>query len=205
MKTIYFMRHTQSEANLQDIVASRLNVSLTKKGKSDAKIIADRIHKLITIDRVISSPLMRAKQTAIPIAKNFGLLLEIDDRLIEQDLGVFSGMSYNELNSRNDYMHDRTKRWKWIPENGESYEMIAMRLKPFFKSIDSIKEKNIMFVTHAVTMRLIRACLEKTLPQYPHQIADNGEIWEVNWIGCDNLHVINTMFGLNAEKRISSA
>ena len=205
MKTIYFMRHTQSEANLQDIVASRLNVSLTKKGKSDAKIIADRIHKLITIDRVISSPLIRAKQTAIPIAKNFGLQLEIDDRLIEQDLGVFSGMSYNELDCRNDYMHDRTKRWKWIPENGESYEMIAMRLKPFFKSIDSIKEKNIMFVTHAVTMRLIRACLEKTLPQYPHQIADNGEIWEVNWIGCDNLHVINTMFGLNAEKRISSA
>ena len=39
--------------------------------------------------------------------------------------------------------------------------MIAMRLKPFFKSIDMIKEKNIMFVTHAVTMRLIRACLEK--------------------------------------------
>ena len=71
------MRHTQSEANLQDIVASRLNVSLTKKGKSDAKIIADRIYKLITIDRVISSPLMRAKQTAIPIAKNFGLQLEI--------------------------------------------------------------------------------------------------------------------------------
>ena len=97
MKTIYFMRHTQSEVNLQDIVASRLNVSLTKKGKSDAKKIADRIHKLITIDRVISSPLMRAKQTAIPIAKNFDLQLEIDDRLIEQDLGVFSGLSYNCL------------------------------------------------------------------------------------------------------------
>ncbi|MBW2428779.1 MAG: phosphoglycerate mutase family protein [Deltaproteobacteria bacterium] len=32
MKTIYFIRHTQSEANLKDILASRHDFPLTEKG-----------------------------------------------------------------------------------------------------------------------------------------------------------------------------
>ena len=75
---------------------------------------------------------MRAKQTAQLIAESYGLNVESDTRLIEQNIGIFSGMTYSEINNRDDYMHDRSKRWFWIPENGESYCMIAGAIKVFF-------------------------------------------------------------------------
>lgn len=190
MKNIFFIRHTESEANLKNILASQLNFPLTKNGKQHALEIGVNLKKIAVIDRIISSPLLRAKQTAQLIAESYGLNVESDTRLTEQNIGIFSGMTYSEINNRDDYMHDRSKRWFWIPENGESYCMIAERLKSFFQSINSMTEDNILFVTHAVTMRLIRAHLEKTLPNYPHQLAENGEVWKINWIDGQSTHKV---------------
>jgi broad specificity phosphatase PhoE len=92
-------------------------------------------------------------------------------------------------------MHDRSKRWRWIPEGGgESYEMIANRLVPFFQSLESLEGDSILFVTHAVTLRLIKATLEQTLPDYPLNIAKNGEIWKVEFTGLGNIHEIDSIF-----------
>ncbi|VGO23196.1 histidine phosphatase family protein [Pontiella sulfatireligans] len=206
MKTIYFIRHAQSEANLQDILASRQDFPLTEKGKADAEAIAVEFKQIALLDRVICSPLIRAQQTAKPIAAAFGLEVETDERLIEQDLGGFAGLSYTELESRTDYMHDRTKRWKWVPEGGgESYEMIARRLEPFFHSLEILEGDNILFVTHAVTMRMIKATLEQTLPEYPHVIAKNGEIWKTQFTGLGSTHKVESIFLGDAKHAVSRA
>ena len=194
MKNIFFIRHTQSEANLKNILASQLNFPLTENGKKHAFEIGSHLKKVESIDRIISSPLIRAHQTASLIAKSFDLKVEIDKRLIEQNIGIFSGMTYEEIDKRKDYMHDRSQRWNWIPKEGESYCMISERLSSFFKSIDFIEGTNILFVTHAVTMRLIRAHLEKTLPNYTHKLAENGEVWKINWIDSLSEHKVNTIF-----------
>jgi broad specificity phosphatase PhoE len=195
MKTIYFIRHTQSEANLKDILASRQDFPLTEKGRQDAVVIAAEFKDVAQLDRIFCSPLIRAQQTAQPIAEAFGLNVETDERITEQDLGVFSGMTYAELDHRPDYMHERSKRWKWIPEGGgESYEMIANRLEPFFQSLESLKGDNILFVTHAVILRMVKATLEQTLPGYPREIAKNGEIWKVQFAGLGNIHEVESIF-----------
>lgn len=195
MKTIYFIRHAQSEANLKDILASRQDFSLTAKGRTDAKVIAAELKEIATLDRIICSPLIRAQQTAEPIARAFGLQVETDERIIEQELGIFAGMTYAELDERPDYMHDRTQRWEWVPEGGgESYEMIAQRLEPFFQTMEPLKGDNILFVTHAVTMRMIKATLEQTIPDYPREIAKNGEIWKTQFTGFGNPHEVESIF-----------
>ena len=194
MKTIYFMRHTQSEANFRDILASRQDFPLTQSGRQEAAVIAAEFKKIAQLDRIFCSPLTRAQQTAQPIAEAFGLDIETDERLTEQDLGVFSGMTYAELDDRPDYMHERSKRWKWIPEGGgESYEMIANRLEPFFQSLESLEGDRLLFVTHAVTLRMVKATLEQTLPNYPHEIAKNGEIWKVQFTGLGNIHEVESI------------
>lgn len=203
MKNIFFIRHTQSEANLKNILASQLNFSLTENGKKHAYEIGSHLRKVESIDKIISSPLTRARQTADLIAKSFDLKVEIDRRLIEQNIGIFSGMTYEEIDKRKDYMHDRSKRWHWIPKDGESYCMISERLSPFFKSIDFIEGTNILFVTHAVTMRLIRAHLEKTLPNYPHKLAENGEVWKINWIDSLSEHKVNTILLMQSSEEKS--
>lgn len=206
MKTIYFIRHAQSEANEKDILASRQDFPLTEKGRSDAEAIAAELREIAQLDRIVCSPLLRAQQTAAPIAEAFGLEVETDERITEQELGVFSGMTYAELDECPDYMHDRTRRWQWIPEGGgESYEMIAQRLDPFFKDLDKMADNSILFVTHAVTLRLIKAHLEQTLPEYPHEIAKNGEIWKINFTGFGHRHEVESIFLRDAKNSISRA
>jgi broad specificity phosphatase PhoE len=195
MKTIYFIRHAQSEANFKGILAARQDYPLTEKGRQEAVVIASEFKDIAKLDRIFCSPLIRAQQTAQPIAEAFGLDVETDERITEQDLGVFSGMTYAELEDRSDYMHERSKRWEWIPEGGgESYEMIADRLKPFLQSLASIEGDGILSVTHAVTLRIIKAILEQTLPDYPHDIAKNGEIWKVRFRGLGNIHEVESIF-----------
>lgn len=195
MKNLYFIRHAQSEANLQDILASRQDFPLTEKGRQDAAAIASEFKEIAQLDRIVCSPLIRAQQTAEPIAKAFGLEVETDERIAEQDIGVFAGMTYAELDDRPDYMHDRSRRWDWVPEGGgESYEMISKRLEPLFQSLENREGDNILFVTHAVTMRLIKAILEQTLPEYPREIAKNGEIWKTKFTKSGKPHVVESIF-----------
>jgi broad specificity phosphatase PhoE len=54
--------------------------------------------------------------------------------------------------------------------------MIANRLEPFFQSLESLEGGSILLVTHAVTLHMVKVTLEHTLPDYPCDIAKNGEI-----------------------------
>lgn len=192
---LYFIRHAESTANMKDILASRLDFPLSEKGFSDARKIAAAFTRNVRLDRIISSPLLRAKQTAEVFAREANLEVEIHTALIEQHLGRFSGMNYHELENHADYEHDRARRWDWIPAGGgESYAMIAERLRPFFEELSHGSQQHVLVVTHAVTLRLVRALLENTIPAYPKEIAKNGEIWETEFYGLGIRHHIRSLF-----------
>jgi broad specificity phosphatase PhoE len=193
--SFYFIRHAESQANDKKILAGHLDFPLSIQGKKDIENIAGEFFKKVKIDMIISSPLKRALETASAFSKLYGLMIEKDDKLIEQNLGIYSGMSYDEIETEEGYEHDRTKRWNWVPEKGESYKMVADRVRPFFENILSVSENlNILVVTHAVTLRLIRGILENTLPLYPENIAQNGEIWKVDFKGIGKFHKIDSIF-----------
>ena len=193
MRRLYFIRHTESEANRKNILASQIDFSLSDSGKQQAETIAEAFSGAFSVDAVISSPLLRAYQTATFFTqKGRHRVFEKNAALIEQHLGVFSGMSYEDLEKRSDFCHDRSQRWNWIPDGGgESYRMVAERVLSFFREIERrYATQSLLIVTHAVTMRLIRAVLENTLPAYPDEIPANGEIWEVLFQGIGFRHEI---------------
>ncbi len=177
MPTLYLMRHAQSVANVHHILAGREDFPLTTVGKLDAMSIAQKFAKLHCPQRIICSPLLRARQTATPFTSELGLNIELDSRLTEQNLGRFSGMTYRQAEADISYEKERSKRWSWEPDcGGESYAQIADRVQLFLDEIATSTE-DVLVITHAVTLRLFRACLEKTLPLYPEEIAANGEVW----------------------------
>ena len=81
MKNLYFIRHAQSEANVNAILASQLDFPLSEVGRKDAIQIATNCQKIANIECIISSPLMRAMETASPIAKQFHIPIETDERI----------------------------------------------------------------------------------------------------------------------------
>lgn len=209
MHTYYFVRHAESEANDKNILAGQMDFALSARGLEDAQHIAEKFLGLVRIDHIISSPLKRAMQTASAFSRRYALDIVTSDFLKEQNLGIYSGMTYDALKTAKGYEHDRTKRWEWIPENGESYKMLAERVKLFFAWLDAMEansakcattpkatvaKKSTLIVTHAVTMRLIRGLLENTLPHYPETIAQNGEIWKVEYEKIGVTHHVESLF-----------
>jgi broad specificity phosphatase PhoE len=200
---IYFMRHAESEANAQDILAGRHEYPLTARGVADAEAIAVSFLPSRKVDAIVSSPLLRAQQTGAPFAQFTGLPVTIDESLIEQNMGRFSGKTYSEVENDPAYEHDKTRRWGWAPpDGGESYEMIADRVRPFFTRLEATKNGNsgrersaaTLVVTHAVTLRLVVGLLEDTLPRYPSTLVRNGEILEVDFQGLGQSHAITSHY-----------
>jgi broad specificity phosphatase PhoE len=193
---LYFIRHAESEANKQRILASRQPFPLTAAGRDDAGRIASELKGLVPIDKIISSPLSRAQQTAEVFCNEFNLTLSLDERLSEQDLGPYSGMNYDEVKKEPEYEMNPLARWSWVPGGiGESYSMVADRVLDFLELMNQKQaDKHILIVTHAVVFRLLRAALENTLPIYPKDFPNNGEIWKVRFQGLGFRHDIESIF-----------
>ena len=195
VQKLYFVRHAESEANVQDVLAGQLDYPLSEKGRQDAWQVAIEFHRMSPVQYIFSSPLERALQTAEMFAALAGVAIQQNRCLLEQNLGRFSGMTYADVSKEDGYEHDRGKRWHWIPEGGgESYMMLAQRLRPFFSGLRHLPDNaDVLIVTHAVTMRIIRALLENTIPQYPLEIARNSEIWQTAFRGLGTPHKITSI------------
>jgi len=105
---IYLIRHGQSEGNVESdkkyIIHGQKDKSpLTKKGVNQIKKITQlTLNQKIKIDLVITSPQKRALQSAMIIKNNLknNILLNIDDRLKDQDFGDFEGKSWDEIKEK---------------------------------------------------------------------------------------------------------
>lgn len=194
---VYFIRHAESTANVSNILASQSEFSLTDEGKCQAQEIAKKFLSEIYITDIISSPLNRALETAAYFQKISKVNLLVNYDLMEQNLGIYAGKTYEEIDSEPNYMHDRAKRWNWVPAGGgESYQMMSRRVMEFFDYLKSNfhDRRTPLIVSHAVTMRLIRAILEDTLPNYPIETAKNGEIWKIDFKYVGYNHKIEEKF-----------
>lgn len=193
MPTLYVIRHAQSEANALNVLAGQKDYPLTAQGHDDARHIAERFCERYQPDRIICSPLLRTRQTAQPFADLLHQQVEFDPRIMEQNMGRFSSMSYAEAEADPSYQADRSARWNWIPAGGgESYEMVATRIRAFLS--DLLQEQGeVLVVTHSVAMRLLRANIEHTLPLYPSITAANGEIWKIELNSLDRPNPIEPL------------
>ena len=77
---IYVVRHGQTDWNLEGRFQGRIDIPLNEKGKSQAKKTKEKLEG-IKFDKVFSSPLKRALETAKIITDE---PIDIDDRIIER-------------------------------------------------------------------------------------------------------------------------
>jgi broad specificity phosphatase PhoE len=83
---IYLVRHGQTEGNTKQLFIGSTDIPLDKLGERQALRLSQRFARL-QIDAVISSPLLRARQTAERIAEQLNLPVEIHPGFTEIDFG----------------------------------------------------------------------------------------------------------------------
>lgn len=85
-RTIVFVRHGQSEANAGGVTIGHAEVSLTEDGHAQAQRLADSAVLPDEPPRVLSSPFVRAMETAEPYLQRTGRPLELAPALREFDM-----------------------------------------------------------------------------------------------------------------------
>ena len=91
MTEICLVRHGQTDWNFQEIIQGREDIPLNEVGKKQASQSAAALQEE-TWDIIISSPLIRAQETANEIAKTVGLQsILLDERFVERNFGEASG------------------------------------------------------------------------------------------------------------------
>ena len=94
MKTIYFVRHGQSEWNVADKICGATDIPLTPQGHLQAEETGRAILAAgIRAERILYSPLSRAAETARHIYEITGIPAICEPRLIEQNFGIWEGTS----------------------------------------------------------------------------------------------------------------
>ena len=97
--TILLIRHGETAWNAEKRLQGHLDIALNAEGERQAALLAAAL-AAERIDHIISSDLMRARQTAEAICQARGAALATDPALRERCYGGFEGLLYSEIAAR---------------------------------------------------------------------------------------------------------
>jgi len=148
---IIFLRHGQAKNNTDRILAGRTEgIPLTETGIKQAEHTAEFLQHM-NISAIYSSPIQRAKHTAEIVGKHNSLDVTIDERLIELDMGKFTGMPYDEIfnNHGNVFMKFYNDELE-IAHNGvETFSDVKKRVLGIVDHVlENHPDENVVLVTH---------------------------------------------------------
>jgi broad specificity phosphatase PhoE len=155
--TLVLTRHGATpRSDPEQHLGQRVDIGLSDQGRAAAARLADRVRE-VPFDRVISSSLLRARETAeavVPADR-----VETDARLMEMDYGRWEGLTYEQIAERD---AENRRRWETDPArykcpDGESGEDVAARVRSFLESIvpSAEEQKTVLAVAHSTTNRIL--------------------------------------------------
>ncbi len=116
----YFLRHGETFWNKSRLTQGQLDSQLNPTGRAQAERAAEALSKE-PIERIVASPLSRARHTAEAVARRLDLPVSFDGGLMECHLGSYQGGPHGPwlaayFKGEND------------PENGETFQQFSDRV-----------------------------------------------------------------------------
>ena len=154
--TYYVMRHGEAKSNVEGIMDRGTDTEnhLTEKGKEQVRNAADAL-KDAHIDIIISSPVLRGKETAEIVANTIGCSVIFDDRLKENDMGIYDGKTREEYFAS---FETSFVTYDTRPLGGETHREMMNRTMAAITDFEKTYEgKTILLVTHGGPARMLVA------------------------------------------------
>ena len=165
------LRHGESESNVKNIKAGQLEgFPLTEKGIKQSKDAAE-ILKKERVDIVVSSPVLRTKQTAEIVSKELGIEYIENERIKEYDFGSWNGHGSDDSFCKEDELyqeykklaHDDQKYNFHFGGDGESRKEIEERVRKFIEEVtEKYAGKNILIVGHGGINAMFHRIIKNT-------------------------------------------
>jgi len=137
MTKIYIVRHGETQWNKEEVFRGRKDIPLNESGLRQANSVGQYFSH-ISVNRIVSSPLERARQTAEAISNTTGTAVDTMAEFTDMNFGVWEGLTLPEVEK--DFPADFAL-WKLSPEKlrlegGESLAMVRERGSSGLKNID---------------------------------------------------------------------
>ena len=162
------MRHGETAYNAENRLQGQLDTPLNARGREQARAIGGTLRSLMgreielldAAQAFFASPLERARETMEIARDAMGLepkRYRLDPVLKELSFGVWEGLTWPEIEVKDaKALRARRKdRWSFVPEGGESYAMLADRLRPW---LDTVRE-HAFVISHGGVARVLMALI----------------------------------------------
>ena len=148
---LILVRHGPTEWNALDRFQGRSDIPLSDEGRAVAAAIAAALRDE-EIDRIYSSDLIRASETARIIADAREMCIVTEPRLCEFDFGRWEGLTWEEIVATDPASRRRapTAANLYAPKGGETFAQVRRRVESFLDDLPiEDRDARILIVTHA--------------------------------------------------------
>jgi probable phosphoglycerate mutase len=188
MPTIVFLRHGETDWNVEGRLQGQRDVPLNDNGRGQAQRNGATLKRLVpgvAAFDFVASPLSRARETMEIVRGTLGLdpgAYRTDDRLREVTFGRWEGFTTEEIRARepSELAAREGDKWGISPPGGESYEVLAARVRPWLREL----AKATVVVAHGGIGRVLWIELVGLDPakavatSVPH---DRVFLWDAGW------------------------
>jgi len=179
------IRHGETDWNRQGRVMGRHPVELSPHGREQVEAAA-RFALPIKPDLIITSPLVRARQSAEIMAAGMGgVAIAEDPEIAEVLYGRWEGMTYHELIDDDHYVEYRKAPLEHPTPGGETIaEVQARGVRAISAAIQAHEGKRIMFVSHGDIIRTVLCHFMRMELKHFHRLrVDNAALSGIQLAG----------------------
>lgn len=145
---IAFLRHGPTAWNQAGLIQGRCDIPLLAEAELNLRTYS--LPDEWRAASCITSPLMRARQTAAAL----GLSFNTDNRVQEMDWGVYEGQTLTQLRAQPRFAEEETLGLDFHPPGGESPRMVAARLLDFLQDQAQVLHKShLVCISHKGVLR----------------------------------------------------
>lgn len=172
------VRHGQSTFGAQGRFAGREDAPLTDTGRDQAAAVARRIAPAGPVV-VLTSPLVRCRDTATAVAGPAGVPVIEDDRLVDERLGAWTGLRVAEIEAG---WPAELAVWRRdpaaAPPGGESFVQVRDRVRPVLaEAVGAYRGHTVVLVTHAAVAKMILVAALQVDPAVAYRLrVDTGSL-----------------------------
>jgi broad specificity phosphatase PhoE len=154
--TAILMRHGETRWNREGRVMGRNPVELSENGRVQVEA-AVILARSLQLDLIVTSPLVRARQTAEIIATGVGgVQIAEDPAIAEVSYGRWEGMTYHELIKDPHYAVYRESPVQYPTPGGETIPDVQTRgVEAVHRAVKANPERRILFVSHGDIIRTV--------------------------------------------------
>ena len=170
MSTFYLIRHATNDFVGTALAGWKPHVHLNSEGQKQARTLAEKLAH-VRFHQVVSSPLERAQETALPLAKQQRVEIQTEPALGEVNFGDWTGKTISELSS--DPLWVRWNAFRSVARipNGESMTEIQGRAVAALTRLHHrFPSETIAIVSHGDVIRALLLCVLGMPLDFIHRI-----------------------------------